>query len=89
MSVMRLISMPGEISTQREASPTMDKNPLAVEPMKAVSCGCKLSRKVYDRKSTAKVALRGYDCLCIPVNLRLEGPSSGCSGDGAQSLGSR
>jgi len=45
MSVMRLISMPGEISTHSEASPASGKKPRAVEPIKDAICGCRLSKK--------------------------------------------
>ena len=45
MSVKRLISMPGEISTYSEASPASGRKPWATVPRKAAYCGCKLSRK--------------------------------------------
>src|SRR5438046_516834 len=53
MSVTRLISMPGEISTKSDASPASGRKPCAIVPKKAAYCGCSESRNTYERRSTA------------------------------------
>src|ERR1041384_4286716 len=50
-SVTRLISMPGEISTNSDACPAMGRKPCDTVAKNDATCGCKLSRKIYERRS--------------------------------------
>src|SRR5712672_3653042 len=50
-SVTRLISMPGEISTNSDACPAIGRKPCDTVAKNDATCGCKLSRKMYERKS--------------------------------------
>jgi hypothetical protein len=50
-SVTRLISMPGEISTKSDACPAIGRNPCDTVAKNDATCGCKLSRKIYERRS--------------------------------------
>ena len=43
MSVTRLISMPGEISTNRLAWPSLGRKPCATVAWNEANCGCRLS----------------------------------------------
>ena len=45
-SVMRLITSPGAVSMNMDASPVTGRKPRAVVPMNAASCGCNESRKM-------------------------------------------
>ena len=51
MSVMLLMAIPGAISIHRDAMPRTGGKPRPVTPMKAASCGCKLSRNAYVRST--------------------------------------
>src|SRR5664280_955191 len=51
MSVSRLISMPGETSMDREASPARGRKPWATVPRNAAYWAWRLSRKTYARRS--------------------------------------
>src|ERR1035437_732955 len=50
-SVTKLISMPGEISTNSEACPAIGRKPCDTVAKNDATCGCSLSRKMYERKS--------------------------------------
>src|ERR1035441_5553165 len=50
-SVTKLISMPGEISTNSEACPAMGRKPCDTVAKNDATCGCRLSKKMYERKS--------------------------------------
>src|ERR1019366_6580993 len=72
-SVTKLISMPGEISTNSEACPAMGRKPCDTVAKNDATCGCRLSRKMYERKSAMMFIL---SCLvfCAP---RSDGLASG------------
>src|SRR6266511_1368891 len=82
MSVSRLISMPGEISTYRDASPGRGRNPCATVPRNAAYCGWRLSRKQYARSSMPFVTLPSRSSSCRHV-VEVAGPSRRPSGAGA------
>src|ERR1035441_1822753 len=71
-SVTKLISMPGEISTNSEACPAMGRKPCDTVAKNDATCGCRLSRKMYERKSAMMYIL---SCLvfCAPRTDRLAG----------------
>src|ERR1051326_1012224 len=50
-SVTKLISIPGEISTNSDACPAIGRNPCDTVAKKDATCGWRLSRKMYERKS--------------------------------------
>jgi hypothetical protein len=54
-SVMRLITSPGAVSMNIEASPATGRNPRAVVPMNAASCGWSASRNTYVRSVTSAI----------------------------------
>ena len=57
-SVTKLISMPGEISTNSEACPAMGRKPCETVAKNDATCGCRLSRKMYERKSAMILSFR-------------------------------
>src|SRR5205823_1738036 len=63
-SVTRLISMPGEISTKSDACPAIGRKPCETVAKNDATCGCKLSRKMYERKSAMFDSFRDHLILC-------------------------
>src|SRR5664279_4108667 len=67
-----LISIPGEISTNSEACPAMGRKPCETVAKNDATCGCRLSRKIYERRSAMRNVL---SCLvfCAPRTHGLAG----------------
>src|ERR1035437_1408421 len=59
-SVTKLISMPGEISTNSEACPAIGRKPCDTVAKNDATGGCSLSKKMYERKSAMMLIL-----LCL------------------------
>src|SRR5438876_7633183 len=57
-SVTRLISIPGEISTNSDACPAMGRKPCDTVAKNDATCGCKLSKKMYERRSAMLSSFR-------------------------------
>src|ERR1035441_1239261 len=72
-SVTKLISIPGEISTNSEACPAMGRKPCETVAKNDATCGCRLSRKMYERKSAMMCIL---SCLVFCAS-RTDGLAGG------------
>src|SRR5262245_11100866 len=71
MSVMLLMAMPGAISIHSDAMERTGGKPRPVTPMKAASCGCKLSRNANVRRVIERSAMsRRLQERCRSVRAR-------------------
>src|SRR5262245_57427561 len=64
-SVTRLITRPGAVSMNIDASPATGRNPRAVVPMNAASCGWSASRNTYVRRVTSAMVVATYAARAV------------------------